>query len=73
MGAGTILVSVVLFIYLSKIYNSKPFSSKKRKMLYAFVLFTFGLSLVVTFQGNFGSLVHWMNLTIGAMVKMVVK
>ncbi|TCN27306.1 hypothetical protein [Mesobacillus foraminis] len=73
MGTGTILVSVVLFIYLSKIYNSKPFNSKKRKMLYSFVLFTFGLSIVVTFQGNFGSLIHWMNLTIGAMVKMVVK
>jgi hypothetical protein len=72
VGTGTVFVAVILAVYVSSIMQRKPFNRRKRMFLYGFVLFTFALSLMVTMQADLGFIVHSMNQTIGAMVKMVI-
>jgi hypothetical protein len=73
MGAGTVLTSFVLFIYIFSIIKNKPFSGKKQKLLYGFVLVTLGLSLMVPLHFDLGMMIYMMNETIGSLVKMWVK
>jgi hypothetical protein len=73
MGTGTVVVAVVLGFYIINIMKIKPFTRKKRILIYGFVLVTFSLSLLVTFQSNLGFIVHSMNQTIGGLVRLVVK
>jgi hypothetical protein len=72
MGTGSVAVAVVLVFYIIHIMRAKPYTRNKRILIYGFALFAFSLSLMVTFHGNLGFIVHAMNKTIGGMVRLVV-